>query len=94
MYLFQGNHHEVALVHQRMGYLQIRLIDGQVIVKENVDVDRTVFIEVRDMFFPSQSTFYFLSGFKELSGRESGLYKDDAIQKLMLRFKSPRLGLN
>ena len=46
------------------------------------------------MFFPSQSTFYLLSGFKKLTGRKSGLYKDDAIEKLILRLEAPRFRLD
>ena len=43
-YLAQGNHHEVALVHQRMRYLQVGLIDNKVVIEQDIDVDRTVVI--------------------------------------------------
>ena len=38
------NHHEVTLLHQRMGNLQVGLVDSDVVIEQNVDVDRTVFV--------------------------------------------------
>ena len=37
----ERNHHEVALLHQRMGNLQVGLVDGDVVIQQNVDIDGT-----------------------------------------------------
>lgn len=42
--LAQRNHHEVTLVHQGMGDLQVGCIDGDIIIKEDIDINRTVMI--------------------------------------------------
>ena len=34
-------------MHEGMGYLQVGLIDSKVVVKQDVDIDGTIFIEVR-----------------------------------------------
>lgn len=43
-YLLQRSHHEIALFHQRMRYLEIGLIDDQIIYHQNVDIDDAVVI--------------------------------------------------
>ena len=44
--LAQRFHDEVALVHQRVGNVQVGLVDVQIVVDEYVDVDGTVVIPV------------------------------------------------
>lgn len=58
----QRNHHEVALVHQRMRYFEIGLVDGQGVVQQDVDVDRTVLVLAGGERFMSsaQSALYLL----------------------------------
>ena len=41
----EGNDDEGTLVHQRMGYLQVGLIDVEVVVEQDVDVDGAVVVE-------------------------------------------------
>ena len=41
----EGNGDEGTLVHQRMGYLQVGLIDVEVVVEQDVDVDGAVVVE-------------------------------------------------
>ena len=38
----QRDHHEVALVHQRMRNLQVGLINHQIVIEQDINVDRTV----------------------------------------------------
>ena len=40
--LVEGNHHEVALVHQWMRYLEVGLVNCPIVVKQDVDIDRAV----------------------------------------------------
>lgn len=88
-------------MHERMRDFQVRLIDHQVVIEQDVDIDRTVLIEarggryeVRDMLLASQVALDFLSGFKELTRSESGFTEDDAIEELIFRLESPRFGFD
>ena len=38
----QRNHYEITLLHQRMGNLEIGLVNGQIVVEQYVNVDRAV----------------------------------------------------
>ena len=38
----QWYHDEVTLSHQRMRYLQVRLVNSQIVVQQDVDVNRPV----------------------------------------------------
>ena len=40
----QWNHHEVALVHERMGDFQVGLVDVEVVIEQDVDVDGAVLV--------------------------------------------------
>jgi hypothetical protein len=71
-----------------MGNLQVGFIDGQVIIKEDVDVDTPVGVGdwsqetgVRRFLLATQLTLYLLGGFEELAGGESCLHEDDTIEE-------------
>ena len=81
-------------MHERMRNLQVWLIDHQVIIEQDINVDRTVLIEVGDMLLPSQLALDSLSGFKKLTRGECSLTEDDAIEELIFRLESPRFGFD
>ena len=93
-YLIQGNHHEVPLAHERMRNLQVRLINRQVVIEQDVNVDRSVFIEMGKMFLPSQFALDLLSDLEELARCEGCLAENHAIEKPILRLEAPRLRLD
>ena len=80
-----------------MGDFQVGLVDGQVIVKEDVDVDTPVGVGDRSQetgvrsqetgvsrfLLATQLTFDFLGGLEELAGGEGGLHEDDAIEEFI-----------
>ena len=100
MYLFKGNHDEITLLHQGMRDFQVRFIDGKVIVKQDINVDRAVFeywslMPLRGMrLFLAQVTLDLLSHLQEPTGGKGSLAKDDGIQESVFRLKAPRLCLH
>ena len=99
-YFLQGYHHEVALSHQGMRYSESGFIDLQVIVEQDVDVDRTIFVGLRIGALRgvlagfAQFTLNLLGGIQDAAGGEGRLTKDDAIQELMHRLEAPGCCLN
>ena len=89
-----------------MGDFQVRLIDGQIVVEEDVDVDGTVGVRDRrgggrrresgGSRFPAaaQLTLDGLGDFEELAGGEGGLAEDHSIEEFVGGFEAPGLGLN
>ena len=88
-----------------MGDLQVRLIDGRIVVEEDVDVDGTVGVRDRrggrrresggrGFFAAAQLTLDGLGDFEELAGSEGGLAEDHSIEEFVGRFEAPGLGLN
>ena len=72
----QRNHHEVALGHAGMRYLQVGLIDDEIVEEEDIDVDGAVVIfvcaaglVVTGLAAAAELAFYLLSELKHLSWR-------------------------
>ena len=101
MYLTKRNHYKVTLFHQRMWDFKVALVNGQIVVEQDVDVDRTVGVGDRSQesgvsrFLPAtQLAFDLLGGFEKLTGSEFRFAEDDSIEKLILRLKSPGFSLD
>lgn len=91
--LAQRFHDEVALVHQRVGNVQVGLIDVQVVVDEYVDVDGTVVIlPVGRLALAAQLPLYVLGGGEHLAGCERGAATHAGIEEPVGGVKAPRLG--
>ncbi len=104
------SHHEVTLLHQRMGNLQVRLVDSDVVIEKDVDVDRTVFVLSRGDcpicamcrtgglspygFLASHVALNLLCQSKHLAWCPFRLAEDDGVEKFVGRLKSPRLRLD
>lgn len=91
--LAQRFHDEVALVHQRVGNVQVGLVDVQVVVDEYVDVDGTVVIlSVGRLALAAQLPLYLLGGGEHLAGCERGAATHAGVEKPVWGVKAPRLG--
>lgn len=91
--LAQRFHDEVALVHQRVGNVQVGLIDVQVVVDEYVDVDGTVVIlPVGRLALAAQLPLYVLGGGEHLAGCERGAATHAGVEEPVGGVKAPRLG--
>lgn len=91
--LAQRFHDEVALVHQRVGNVQVGLVDVQVVVDEYVDVDGTVVIlPVGRLALAAQLPLYLLGGGEHLAGCERGAAAHTGVEEPVGGVKAPRLG--
>lgn len=91
--LAQRFHDEVALVHQRVGNVQVGLVDVQVVVDEYVDVDGTVVIlPVGRLVLAAQLPLYVLGGGEHLAGGERGAATHTGVEEPVGGVKAPRLG--
>ena len=91
--LAQRFHDEVAFVHQRVGNVQVGLVDVQVVVDEYVDVDGTVVIlPVGRLALAAQLPLYFLGGGEHLAGCERGAAAHTGVEEPVGGVKAPRLG--
>lgn len=91
--LAQRFHDEVALVHQRVGNVQVGLVDVQVVVEEYVDVDGTVVIlPVGRLALAAQLPLYLLGGSEYLAGCERGAATHTGVKEPVGGVKAPRLG--
>lgn len=81
-YLAERTHHEIALVHERMGYLQVGFVDVYVVVEQYVDVDYPVMILPADgLQRAPHLTFDSLRGFKDSARRERCLHTYGGVDK-------------
>ena len=95
LYLIQGNHHEVSLSHQRMGDLQVRLIHRQIIVEQDVDVNRTIGIAAGGTRFGLSSQLT-LDGLRQPQHLVRALLrqtKDGPVKETVRGGEAPRGGL-
>ena len=91
--LAQRFHDEVALVHQRVGNVQVGLVDVQVVVDEYVDVDGTVVIlPVGRLALAALLPLYVLGGGEHLAGCERGAATHTGVEEPVGGVKAPRLG--
>lgn len=91
--LAQRFHDEITLVHQRVGNVQVGLVDVQIVVDEYVDVDGTVVIlPVGRLALAAQLPLYVLSGGEHLVGRERGAATHTGVEEPVGGVKAPRLG--
>ena len=95
-------------MHEGMRNFQVGLIDGKIIVEQDIDVDRTIFVftiygflgrakrfaSPIYYFVTSQFALYLLSNLEHLSRSQAGLTEDNTIEELVIRLESPGFSLN
>lgn len=87
----QGNHHEIALRHVRMGHDELGSVEVQVVEQEDVDVDWAVGIAAINRFpLPSQLAFYLLGDAQNFPWSELCGNKHAGIEKLIVALETPR----
>lgn len=92
--LGQGNHHEVAFVHVGMRYVQLRQVDGDIVVQQDVDVNDAVVVLAVDGFFGAPHPFfYLLCGVQQVGGGEGGVEKDAGVDEPVGGVETPRFCL-
>ena len=91
-YFPQRLHNKLPLVHQRMGYLEVGVVDVEVVVQQDVDVDDAVVIyAVGRLLRPAHGALDGLRGFKHLARRERSGTAYGGVDKTVARLKTPRL---
>ena len=67
--LCEGAHHEVAFVHVGVWYVQLRQVDGDIVVQQDVDVDDAVVVLAVDGFLGAPHLLFdLLCGVQQVGG--------------------------
>jgi hypothetical protein len=91
----ERNHHKIALVHQRMRDAEVGLIQGYIVVEQDVDIYRSVVIPAIGRFpASSQKALDALCFQKEVARTELCLHTDAGVEEEVVAPESPRLRLN
>ena len=80
--LFERYHHEVSLIHQWMGNLEVGRFDMQLVEKQDIDIDGTVTIAFALVVTP-EFPFYLLGDLEHLPWQECRLAVDGTIEELV-----------